>query len=51
MISKEMVESDLEKQVIAQFDALVNKGEIFWEPTEEIKVDQEPFDVRSNQRC
>ncbi|KAF2270218.1 hypothetical protein CC78DRAFT_195667 [Lojkania enalia] len=44
MISKEN-ENDLETRAITQFDALVKKGEIFWEPTEEIRVQQEPFDI------
>lgn len=35
----------LEAQAYEQFDALVKKGEIFWAPTEEIKVEQQPFDV------
>ena len=45
MASAEKVESELEARAIAQFDSLVRKGEVFWEPTEEIKVEQQPFDV------
>lgn len=39
------VKSKLEAQTLAQFDALVEKGEIFWSPTEEIRTEQDPFDV------
>lgn len=46
MISKDSPSSSLETQALAQFDALVKKGEIFWEPTEEIRIEQIPFDVR-----
>ena len=45
MASATKVESNLEAKVLEQFDNLVKKGEIFWEPTEEIKCEQEPFDV------
>lgn len=45
MASATKVESRLESRVLAQFDSLVRKGEIFWEPTEEIKCEQDPFNV------
>lgn len=45
MIGRYEGESALERRAIAQFDSLVEKGEIYWEPTDEIKVEQEPFDV------
>lgn len=45
LTSEESAHSRLEAQTLAQFDALVDKGEIFWEPTEEIKTEQDPFDV------
>ncbi|KAH6638644.1 hypothetical protein BKA67DRAFT_697363 [Truncatella angustata] len=38
-------QSHLEVRALAQFDSLVEKGEIIWEPTEEIKVEQQPFNV------
>jgi len=38
--------SDLEARAVSQFDSLVQKGELFYEPTTEIKIEQEPFDVR-----
>lgn len=41
-----MVRSELEARALAQFDSLVEKGELFWEPSKEIKVEQQPFDVR-----
>lgn len=44
-MSEHLVASKLEDQALSQFDALVKKGEIYWEPTEEIKVEQYPFDV------
>lgn len=47
MISKDETESALERSALAQFDSLVKKGEIFWEPTEEVVIQQEPFDVGS----
>ncbi|RVX74339.1 hypothetical protein B0A52_01464 [Exophiala mesophila] len=40
-----MVRSELEARALAQFDSLVEKGELFWEPSKEIKVEQQPFDV------
>lgn len=43
--SEEPAYSKFEAQTIAQFDALVEKGEIFWSPTEEIRTEQDPFDV------
>lgn len=45
MLNKASPSSGLEAQALAQFDALVEKGEIYWEPTEEIKIEQEPFHV------
>lgn len=45
LTSEESAHSRLEAQTLAQFDALVDKGEIFWESTEEIKTEQDPFDV------
>lgn len=47
MASAERVTTELEARAIAQFDSLVQKGELFYEPTDEIKVEQQPFDVRS----
>lgn len=37
--------NNLETQALAQFDDMVQKGQLFWTPTEEIKVEQHPFDV------
>ncbi|KAK5071665.1 bifunctional AP-4-A phosphorylase/ADP sulfurylase [Lithohypha guttulata] len=45
MISRDESESSLEARALAQFDSLVEKGEVFWEPTEEIRYEQKPFDV------
>lgn len=44
-MGEESAYSKLEAQTIGQFDALVEKGEIFWSATEEIKTEQDPFDV------
>lgn len=45
MSSATTVRSDLEARALSQFDSLVEKGEIIWEPTHETKVEQEPFNV------
>lgn len=45
MISKDILQDDLDTRALAQFDSLVKKGELFWEATTEIKVEQQPFDV------
>ena len=45
-----MVRSELEARALAQFDSLVEKGELFWEPSDEIEVKQEPFNVRTRSK-
>ncbi|KAK5937782.1 hypothetical protein PMZ80_009911 [Knufia obscura] len=45
MASADRITTELEAQAIAQFDSLNQKGELFYEPTEETTVEQEPFDV------
>ena len=47
MSSATKVKSSLEAQALAQFDSLVEKGELYWESTEERSCKQEPFDVRA----
>lgn len=48
-VDEEKVVSELEAQALSQFDSLVKKGELFWNPSEEIEVEQSPFNVRLNQ--
>lgn len=45
MSSATKIRSRLEAQALAQFDSLAEKGELYWEPTEERVCKQEPFDV------
>jgi len=45
MASVDKVTTELEARAIAQFDSLLQKGELFYEPTDEIRFEQQPFDV------
>ncbi|KAF2722040.1 hypothetical protein K431DRAFT_284247 [Polychaeton citri CBS 116435] len=40
-----MDSSSLQAKAVAQFDSLVQKGELFWSPSDEIKIEQQPFNV------